>query len=189
MLLEFRISGQHLQRTDNIYLVNLSKNYLKCSFMFTTNEWDDLEKYVTFTAKSKNYRYMINDDVLEVPNDLLGYKYFYIQIYGLNEEKDTILTTNSIVISFDNEIAKPLLIKDRKMEDMINALGEIVNGKVDSFRTDGNKLICYFEDTPIQIIPINDNTLLDFLMENYIEIDTKKLNSKGMLFYERYRLQ
>lgn len=190
MLLEFDVNNQRIRRTDDNYLVNLSKGYLECRFSFTSEEWDELECYAVFSVKGDNYRHQVqNGTVFPVPDELMKHKYFYVQAYGINDELNKHLTTNSIVISLDNAIIQPLLIKDEKIESMVNMIGDIISDKINNFKIDGNKLICYYDETPLTIIPINDNQLLDFLTDNYIEIDTRKLTTKGQIFYERYRLQ
>ena len=190
MLLEFNVNNQRIRRTDDNYLVNLSKGYLECRFSFTSDEWDELETYAVFTVKGENYRHQVqNGTVFSLPDELMKHKYFYVQAYGINDELNKHLTTNSIVISLDNAIIQPLLIKDEKIESMVNMIGDIINDKINNFKIDGGKLICYYDETPLTIIPINDNRLLDFLTENYIEIDARKLTQKGQIFYERYRLQ
>ena len=190
MLIEFNVNNQRIRRTDNNYLVNLSKGYLECRFRFTSDDWAGLETYVVFTAKGENYRHQVqNDNVFPLPDELMKHKYFYVQAYGINDESNKQLTTNTITISLDNAIIQPLLIKDEKIEEMVNMLGTLINEKINNFRVDGNKLICYYDETPLTIIPINNNLLLNFLTENYIEIDTRKLTTKGQIFYERYKLQ
>lgn len=189
MIIDFTINNTRIKRTDSNYLVNLSKGYLQCRFNFLTDDWEGLEKYALFNVKGENYRHRIyNGEVFNLPDEIHNHKYFYVQAYGMDDEQDKHLTTNKIIISLDNEIIQPLYIKDDKIEDMVNMVGGIINEKVDSFKVDSNKLICYFDGTPIQIIPINNNILMDFLTENYIDIDARKLDSKGLLFYERYKL-
>ncbi len=189
MIIDFTVSNAMLRRTDNNYLVNLSKGYLQYRFSFTTDEWDELDKYVLFTVKGKNCRCRVSDgEVFSLPDELHNHKYFYVQAYGMNDELNRHLTTNTIVISLDKSIIKPLLINDEKIENMVNMLGDIINEKINNFKVDGNKLICYYDETPLTIIPIQDQNMLDFLTEDYIEIDTRKLTQKGLLFYEIYKL-
>lgn len=54
-MLSFSVINQELVRTDDLYLVNKIQNYVQIEFSFDGKEWEDIDKYVIFTTKKKNY--------------------------------------------------------------------------------------------------------------------------------------
>ena len=96
MDLEFTINNQTLKRTDTTHPVDLSNEYLKCSFDFLSDDWEDLGKFAIFRTGDKNYRVAINDDTCIVPFDALQYNQFALTVYGI--DGDTRITTNLVYI-------------------------------------------------------------------------------------------
>lgn len=192
MILDFRINNQRLERLDNNYLVNLSNNYIKCRFSFMSEDWENLNKYITFNSKTNNYRYPLNnqDNLLIVPNELLRGKYFHVKAYGYNQEEELLITTNDVIIVLDTVDDDPLTIipTNEGFEEVINWLSEKINSKVTHFKVEGRKLLCYKDKQIIQIIPINNESIMNLLNEPFIDIDTSKLTDEGLLFYRRYEL-
>lgn len=191
MNLNFNIQNQMMTRTDNSYLVNLTRNYITCTFNFLTDDWTGLDKYITFNSKNENYRFLFNDgSALAVPNDLLKRKYFHVKAYGLDMEDDLTLTTNDVTIVLDTVDNDPLLSvsTNKEMEDIINWLSSVVNRKVDRFEVKGRRVLCYKNDDIIQIIPINDECVMNLLNEPFIDVNTEKLTEDGLLFYRRHNL-
>ena len=97
MKLEFKIENQSLIRTDDNKAVDLSNNYLECSFSFS-EDWDDFAKFVIFRCNKKSYRVAINDETCLVPYDVLKADKFIITVYGVKE--DVRITTNFVWIYF-----------------------------------------------------------------------------------------
>ena len=193
MILDFHISNQQLARKDHTYLVNLSKNYLQAHFTFHTTEWENLTKYVTFNAKKDNYRYRLTNDTVDVPNELLKHKYFYVKCYGIDEKDEDdglVVTTNDVAVELDIVDNKPLMDAptDTDIEEIFNRIGSLVHSKCDRVTLKGRKILCYVGGTPITVIPINDETIINILNEPYIEVDKSKLTTEGRLFYERHNL-
>lgn len=192
MILDFRINNQRLERLDNNYLVNLSNNYIKCQFSFLTEEWENLNKYITFNSKSENYRYPLNNknNTLTVPNQLLKMKYFHVKAYGYNEEEELLVTTNDITVMLDTVDNDPLtsVPTNDGMEDVVNWLAEQIHDKVTHFEVHGRKILCYKDNDIIQVIPIQDENIMNLLNEPFIDIDTDKLTSEGLVFYRRHNL-
>lgn len=192
MILDFRIINQKLERLDNNYLVNLSHNYLQSKFSFLSEDWENLNKYITFNSKTNNYRYPLNnqDNPLIVPNKLLREKYFHVKAYGYNQEEELLITTNDVIVVLDTVDDDPLtaIPTNEGFEEVINWLSEMVNFKVTHFKVEGRKLLCYKDKQIIQIIPINNESIMNLLNEPFIDIDTSKLTDEGLLFYRRYEL-
>ena len=199
MILNFIIYEQKLRRTDDNYVVNLSKEYLECDFTFATSDWDGLKKYATFTVKGRSYRFKLdNEDKVRVPNDVLVYKYFYIKLHGLTQDERTIITTDELIIILKVVDNKPLLSvpSDDSVEDVITVLKNKINSKVDHFEINGKQLLCYSGETIIQIIPLSflddyydKDEIHTLLNETLIDVDASELADKGLLIFERYNLE
>ena len=199
MILNFTVYEQKLRRTDDNYIVNLSKEYLECQFNFPTSDWEGLEKYATFTVKGRSYRFKLdNEDKVRVPNDVLVYKYFYIKLHGLTQNEDTLITTDELIIILKVVDNKPLLSipTDESVEDVITVLKNKINEKVDHFEINGKQLLCYSGETIIQIIPLSflddyydKDEIHSLLNETLINVDASELADKGLLIFERYNLE
>lgn len=199
MILKFTVFEQKLRRTDDNYVVNLSKEYLECQFDFPTPDWTGLKKYATFTVKGRSYRFKLdNEDKVRVPNDVLIYKYFYIKLHGLSQNEETIVTTDELIVILKVVDNKPLLSmpSDDSVEDVITVLKNKINEKVDHFEINDKQLLCYSGETIIQIIPLSflDNyydkdEIHTLLNETLINVDASELADKGLLIFERYNLE
>ena len=92
MDLEFKISNQSLVRKDNEKPVDWSNEYLRCSFDFKTDDWDDKGKFAVFRVGDESYRVAIADNTCIVPYDVLKHNKFLLMVYGVS---DTVrVTTN-----------------------------------------------------------------------------------------------
>lgn len=196
MILNFKIKGQKLIRFDDNYVVNLSKEYLQCNFEYS-EDWSDLTKYVTFTVKGRSYRYELVNDSVQVPNDILKYKYFYIKVHGVSNTNQTVITTDELIIilkitGYDGNLQPSTEIDS---QDVITLLKNKLDTKIDHLRITDNSLICYSGETVVQIIPFTFlenyydksevNTLLN---RTIIDVDTSELASDGYLIFEKYNL-
>lgn len=198
MMLEFAIKNQRLHRTDNVYLVNLSNDYLECYFTFSSDDWTGLDKYVTFTVKGKSYKYLLDDsNVVRVPNELMRYKYFYVKLEGDNKDNDTLITTNELIvilkITLDRDNLKPSSDIDSK--DIITLMKEKLDKKIDHFTLSENQLLCYSEDNLVQIIPFDflsnyyDKEEVDEMISHTIvDVDASELADGGFLIFRRYEI-
>lgn len=86
MDLNFKINNQLLTRTDQEILVNKSKNYLHCNFLFETSDWSGLVKFALF-KNEENETYPVylglNDTVsCIVPTKVLNGDFFKVSVYG-----------------------------------------------------------------------------------------------------------
>ena len=196
MILNFKIYGQRLRRLDDNYVVNLSKEYLQCNFQYS-NEWDGLTKYATFSVKGRHYRFEINEDVIRVPNDVLRYKYFYVQVHGVNNMGEQVITTDELIIVLKVSGYTDHLTPSSDVEivDVYTLMKEKMDTKVDHFSLEENNLICYSGENVIQIIPLTflDNyytkeEMNELLNETIIDVDTRELATYGNLIFRRYNL-
>ena len=198
MILEFKIKNQKLIRIDNEYLVNLSQEYLQCNFDFLTSDWEGLEKYVTFKVKGKSYLYLIEENMVRVPNDILKYKYFYIKLHGLKKDENLKITTNELIIllkitGWKENTYTPS--KDLSSKDILTLLKDKIDDKVDHFVLEDNKLLCYSGNELKQIIPFDflnnyydKSEINEMLNETIINVDVSQLASQGYLIFEKYNL-
>lgn len=196
MILNFRVYGQRLRRLDNNYIVDLSKEYLQCNFTYS-DDWTGLTKYATFSVKGRHYRFKIEDDIVRVPNDVLKYKYFYLEVNGVSGDGKEIITTDTLIIimkiSGYTEHLTPSC--DDEVIDVYTVLKEKLKTKIDDIKIEDNNLVCYSEKTIVKIVPLPfidnyyDKSEIDEMFNRtFIDVDTSELSSDGYLIFERYNL-
>ena len=100
MILQFTITNQRISY-EKVEAVNKSRNYLIATFSFMTDDWDGLNKYVTFKTRDKNHIILIQDEEMIVPNDCLLQKSFKVSVHGTSDDNETVITTNEKVIIID----------------------------------------------------------------------------------------
>lgn len=94
--LNFEVSNQIIKRVDKFEPVEKSMNYLLASFVFKTDEWNDISsKTAIFTTdEDKSYKAIINDGLCTVPHEALQNQgYINVSVYGGNR-----ITTNSVSV-------------------------------------------------------------------------------------------
>ena len=99
MELFFEVNNQKMERMDVEDPVNSSQEYLKLSFDFKTDDWEDTTKFVFFRVHHINYSYPLTDDSILVPAVFLNSKHLDFGVYGVGGE-DYRITTNSLRIKF-----------------------------------------------------------------------------------------
>lgn len=100
MILQFTITNQKISY-EKVEAVNKSRNYLIATFSFMTDDWDGLNKYVTFKTRDKNHIILIQDEEMIVPNDCLLQKSFKVSVHGTSDDNETVITTNEKVVIID----------------------------------------------------------------------------------------
>ena len=76
-------------------MVGNSRNYVKFKFIFNDEKWLGLDKYVIFKYKEKKMiKYLGKECVCEidVPNELMEYKFIKFKIQGKDGDYEVILT-------------------------------------------------------------------------------------------------
>lgn len=196
MILKFNIHNQKLIRVDDGYLVNLSKEYLKCEFSFS-EEWSDLTRYVTFSVKGRHYRFEIVNNQIKVPNDILRYKYFYIRVHGTDENGEQVVTTDELIIilkisGYTDELTPS---SDTEVTDVFALVKSKLKEKVDHLVLNEHNLICYSEGEIIEVIPFDfledyydKEDINELLNETIIDVSTEELASNGLLIFKRHNL-
>lgn len=87
-------------KNPNPYLVNNSKNYIKFKFIFNNEIWIGLDKYIIFKYNEKKMiKYLGNECVCEidVPNELMKYKFIKFKIQGKDKDDEVILTKSLVI--------------------------------------------------------------------------------------------
>ena len=97
MILKFTITNQRISY-EKVEAVNKSRNYLIATFSFMTDDWEGLNKYVTFKTRDKNHIILIQDEEMIVPNDCLLQKSFKVSVHGTSDDNETVITTNEKVV-------------------------------------------------------------------------------------------
>ena len=87
-------------KNPNPYLVGNSRNYVKFKFIFNDEKWLGLDKYVIFKYKEKKMiKYLGKECVCEidVPNELMEYKFIKFKIQGKDDGYEVILTKSLVI--------------------------------------------------------------------------------------------
>lgn len=181
LIVNFKVNEQHIEKKDNVYLVNKTKNYLK--FCFTFNEtWDDYEKYILFHSKEKNYEFILPyDDEMEcygitVPNKVLLGKHFRFSLYGIQiiDEDETRITTNDFRVRLDHSGYTQNIIPiddDTGIDDVFANIKMLIGEKFDDLLFVEDKVLCISNGEIKKIVP------LSFLEEYYTKDESDSLLS------------
>lgn len=81
-------------------MVGNSRNYVKFKFIFNDEKWLGLDKYVIFKYKEKKMiKYLGKECVCEidVPNELMEYKFIKFKIQGKDGDYEVILTKSLVI--------------------------------------------------------------------------------------------
>ena len=132
MILSFEINNQIIQRLDNNVLVNKSKDYVSCSFIFKTDEWVGVEKFAIF-KDSWNESYMVNLGVessiaVTPPEDVLKGTFFKVSVYGGDRVTSNELTVALLPSGYTTNIKIP----ENGGVDVFTQLFDALNSKVSS---------------------------------------------------------
>lgn len=93
-VLEFTVTGNHLEITEDAVTTGGSVNYDKCSFTFD-EEWDDFEKTAVFEIGKDSFRVALEDDECFIPSPCIEKEgLIRIGVYGSDDE--TVIATNSV---------------------------------------------------------------------------------------------
>lgn len=98
-MIKLRVRHQKLELIDKQYLANKSHNYLELHFDFTTEDWNDRQKYCLIQVNNKTYQFIIDEEILLLPGNVLHNRVFKISVYGITVEEYTRITTNQIRIT------------------------------------------------------------------------------------------
>ena len=139
MELEFEVNNQELiLLTDTSKIANKSNNYLKLLFDFKTEDWMDKTHYCILQNNiHKNYLFLITSEGVMVPASVLTGRYFYITVYGV-DENDTRITTNVLKIrlkesdftidissvSADHDVVNTILNLINSLDESISLVGK-----------------------------------------------------------------
>ena len=175
-ILSFSVYGQYCKRTDHKTVVNKSKNILKCKFLFKTDVWDNVEKFVLFKNKTDNYQIHLgrgcNVDCI-VPWEVLKGKYFRLTVYG-GDETD-LVTTNEVTIplvksGYTTDITPTV----PPSKDVFIEIFEELDTKYDDLQYEDYCIKCYSNGVLKNVIdlPFVDDArvieLVEGLMQDYI---------------------
>ena len=101
MDLAFTINNQILKRTDRKEVVNLSENYLKLDFDFSS-DWDTVDKYILIYHGKKVTRLALVNDSVTLSSQFLKSNRFVFTVYGeIIEDEEVVyrITTNPLQIN------------------------------------------------------------------------------------------
>ena len=122
--LTLTVTGQHITGYPISDMVGNTKNYLECSFNFSS-EWSGLTmKIAVFTANSKQYDVLIDgQNKAKVPDVCLAGDYFSVGVIGAADE--TRITTDTVTYRVEESVrTKP----PYDMVNMFEGLEEDIEG-------------------------------------------------------------
>lgn len=168
-MLSFSVINQELVRTDDLYLVNKIQNYVQIEFTFDGKEWEDIDKYVIFTTKKKNYSIPLGNKMIcntKVPYQVLRHNKFYVSVFGGNR-----ITTNEVKVVMDisgyTENIQP--IDDDAPKDIFQVIQDRLNIKFDDMEYKNGNLICYSEGEIQKIVPLTNLEFQDYYTKDEVE--------------------
>lgn len=102
-MLKFQISNQHINRVDDFEPVSDSVGYLKASFEFLTEDWNDTTKTVIFRTSSGSYPIILDEsNICEVDSRALvkgsdSFVLVGVSVFGVRGKDYRITTTEKII--------------------------------------------------------------------------------------------
>ena len=127
-----------LEREDEQFLVNKSKDYLKCFFNFKTDDWNNLEKFAIF-KNEKDEAYVCNlGDSLQcectIPEPVLTGTFFRVSVYG----GDRITTNEKTVVLVPSGYTTQIKVPGDSVTDVFTEIYALLNEKITGISfTDG----------------------------------------------------
>ena len=191
MELFFEVNNQKMERMDVEDPVNSSQEYLKLSFDFKTDDWEDTTKFVFFRVHHINYSYPLTDDSILVPAVFLNSKHLDFGVYGVGGE-DYRITTNSLRIKFRESKFWSLSDAPLSVTELINKLFDEkadltyvdieLADKVD--KIDGKELSSNdFTDEYLNLIETHQENINDLSVNKVDKVDGKELSSNDFTNY------
>lgn len=193
MELFFEVKNQKMERMDVEDPVNSSQEYLKLSFDFKTDDWEDTTKFVFFRVHHINYSYPLTDDSILVPAVFVNGKHLDFGVYGVGGE-DYRITTNSLRIKFRESKFWSLSDAPLSVTELINKLFEEkadltyvdieLADKVD--KVDGKELSSNdFTDEYLNLIETHQENINDLSVNKVDKVTGKELSSND--FTDHYK--
>ena len=191
MELFFEVNNQKMERMDVEDPVNSSQEYLKLSFDFKTDDWDDTTKFIFFRVHHINYSYPLTDNSIIVPSVFVNGKHLDFGVYGVGGE-DYRITTNSLRIKFresefwslsDAPLSVTELIEKlfEEKADLVYVDTELAD-KVD--KVDGKELSSNdFTDEYLNLIETHQENINDLSVNKVDKVDGKDLSSNDFTDY------
>lgn len=97
-ILQFTVTNQELECTDEFIVVEGSENYLQAQFTFTTPDWDGLIKTAVFIDKGGDiHPSLCADDTCDVPPEWLVEQKGFVGLIG--SDGSTKITTKAVKIN------------------------------------------------------------------------------------------
>lgn len=119
----FIITGQHIQGSPWSDLVGNTKNYVKATFSFDST-WDNMLKVAIFTANSKQYPAIIENNECIVPGIAMSGEFFDVGVFG--GAGSTRLTTDTARVRVEESVRqKPPFDMIKMYEDLNDRMDDI----------------------------------------------------------------
>ena len=163
MELEFEITNQAIERTDNEKLVvNESANYVDCSFTFKTSEWQNISKYALFkNEKDKAFCVELGtgcSNSVKLPYEVLQGDFFRVTVFGLGDGYR--ITTTQITVMTDRSGFTAEIYEPEGYDgDIFSQLIEMIGNCLIDVKVVGNHLDFYKGSTVYFSLPLGVSTI------------------------------
>lgn len=155
--LYFTITPQNfLYRTDSNLIQNQIDEEYICHFQFENEDWDDVEKFVTFSIKNNKYTASLGAEAncsSPIPYSALQNCIINIRVHG-----EDIITRNSISLVV-SQPKNEIIYNCQDQEDYRDVYAEIyhrLEGKIDEAQLVNNDIVFYAEGNEISRISLGD---------------------------------
>lgn len=179
MALKFIIDKQHISRIDRETPVEKSRHYLFAQFEFTSDEWNEIEKYVIFSNLRTGIKktQMLNDsNIVEVPWEVLDSGTVEVSCFGGD------LITNDVAKFF---VAKSGYALAEVSEEPTPSIFEQIISNIDDTKKKLNSLTNIIDKCSADLISKPDKDYIDTeiaLIDNKIDNIVSSLSDKADCF-------
>ena len=191
MMLKFTIDKQHISRSDCETPVEKSRHYLFARFDFISDEWNDIDKYVTFHNTSSNVSKskLIVDGQVEVPWEVITAGAVEVSCFGgdliTNDTCKFFVRKSGYNIAPDSEEATPTLIEQMiaKLDDSskkISVLKSFIEVQNEAISAKANQESL---DNAVQTI----NNAITAVNESIVTLQTAITNKVSNTDFENFK--
>lgn len=155
--LQFTITSQNfLHRTDSNPIKNQVEDEYICHFLFENEEWEDIEKFVTFSIKKQTYTAILGTGLecsSPIPYEILKNCLITIKVHG--EDLITRNQVSLVVIQPQDTVVYQCQTQDN-YQDVYTEMRHDIDTKFDNVQLEGDKLIFYANDNKLLELSLAD---------------------------------
>ena len=133
MDLLFTINNDKFKKARVTDYPNKSNNYLRVLIDFITEDWIGLTKFLILRNSNHDaYQLHYDEEGVKLPVDIVNGDFFYITVYGADNEDEVRITTNELLINLkESGYTKDIKDLEDYPEDIWSQIFEGIDGKSD----------------------------------------------------------